>query len=58
MKGGFYTHRGQMAEITWSTLIMTANKKSICPLAFGKRYQNDYIAAGATGYEAQASDTT
>ena len=33
-------------------------KNDICPSAFGKRYQNDYIAAGATGYEAQASDTT
>ena len=58
MKGGFYTHHRQMAEITWSTLIMTANKKATCPSAFGKRYKNDYIAAGATGYEAQANDTT
>ena len=49
----------QMAEITWSTLIMTANKK--CNLPFGLWQavsKNDYIAAGATGYEAQASDTT
>ena len=58
MKGGFYTHRRQMAGITWSTLIMTANKKCNLPFAFGKRYQNDYIAASATGCEAQASNTT
>ena len=31
---------------------------AICPLAFAKRYQNDYMAAGATGYEAKASNTT
>ena len=31
MKGGFYTHRRQMAEITCSTLIMTANKKRNLP---------------------------
>ena len=33
VKGGFYTHRRHMAEITWSALIMTANKK--CNLPFG-----------------------
>ena len=33
MKGGFYTHHQQMAEIMWSTLIMSANKK--CNLPFG-----------------------
>ena len=33
-------------------------KNAICPSGFGKRYQNDYIAAGATSYEAQARDTT
>ena len=58
MKGGFYTHCWQMAKITCSTLIMTTSKNAICPSAFGKRYQNDYIAADATGYEAQANDTT
>ena len=33
VKGGSYTHSRQMAEITCSTLIMTANKK--CNLPFG-----------------------
>ena len=58
---GFYTHRRQMAEITWSTLIMTANKKCNLPFGLwqaGKHFPNPYIATGATGYEAQASDTT
>ena len=37
---------------------MIANEKCNLPLTFGKRYQNDYIAAGAAGYKAQASDIT
>ena len=37
---------------------MIANENAICPSAFGKQYQNDYIAAGTTGYEDQAGDTT
>ena len=39
-------------------LNMITNKNAICPSAFGKRYQNDYIAAGTTAYEAQANDST
>ena len=33
-------------------------KNAICRSVFGKRYQNDYLAAGAIAYKAQASDTT
>ena len=36
---------------------MIANENAICPSAFGKQYQNDYIVVGAIGCEAQASDT-
>ena len=37
-------------------LIMIAVSPAISCLTFGKRYQNDYIATGATGGEVQASD--
>ena len=51
MKGGFYTHRRQMAEITWSTLIITANKKmqfALRPLASGIKMTILLLAPPAT----------
>ena len=65
MKGGFFysspAEGGKkeiMLEHTHHVPIMSQTKNAICPSTFGKWYQNDYIAAGATSCEAQASDTT
>ena len=50
--------RNKVGVHPYEVLIIVPSANAICPLAFGKRYQNDYFAADATHYEAEASNTT